>query len=75
MTPAEALIAAMTEAREEHDRESLEAARRAKARLASRDCEALREQIVDTARAWHGQEIWLGVFDDDADMVRRLEAS
>jgi uncharacterized protein (TIGR02646 family) len=53
-------------------RETWDIAKVAKERLQRCDCEDMREQIKDTAKGQGFWSIWMTVFSDDPDMVRRF---
>jgi len=56
-------------------REAWDQAERARRNLARCPQEAMKEQIIDTAKAKGFWSIWITVFMNDADMVKRLLAA
>ncbi len=52
--------------------ESWDLANNAKERLAKLDTEDMREQIVDTFMLEGCSHIWISVFSDDSDMIKRF---
>ena len=53
-------------------RETWDIAKRAKGRLQICDCQEMRDQILETATAQGFWSIWMTVFKDDPDMLRRF---
>ncbi len=52
--------------------ESWDLANNAKERLAKLDTEDMREQIVETFMSEGCYHVWISVFRDDADMIKRF---
>ncbi|WAC73002.1 hypothetical protein OU995_26415 [Roseateles sp. SL47] len=55
--------------------EAWDRAKRAKERLARCPCDEMREQIVDSAEAKGFWSVWMTVFADDPEMLKRLLAA